>query len=261
MDTNEVVPHGHGGIEIERLVLFSDAVFAIAITLLVLELKVPDRESIRSAGGLGAALSAEIPKFAAFFISFAVIGVYWIAHHRMFRYIRRCDEALLALNLLLLLFVAFLPFPVALFGSLRRESTAIAFYAISMTLTGLSLNLLWWYATRKRRLVAPDLDRAIVRYVQFRAAAPPLVFALLLPFAFTHATWAMISWFFVFPVMRIVGGRFGRAAREAERPSRAVGLQAFPAVIPARVSGPPPAGPLPRASEPGLPPADPAPGP
>jgi len=134
MDRREAVPHEHRSIELERLVLFSDAVFAIAITLLVLELKVPDRESIRSAGGVAAALFGELPKFAAFFISFAVIGFYWIAHHRMSRHIRRCNGTLLALNLLLLLFVAFLPFPVALFGSFRREPTAIAFYAISMPL-------------------------------------------------------------------------------------------------------------------------------
>jgi len=262
MDRREAVPHEHRSIELERLVLFSDAVFAIAITLLVLELKVPDRESIRSAGGLAAALFGELPKFAAFFISFAVIGFYWIAHHRMFRHIRRCNGTLLALNLLLLLFVAFLPFPVALFGSFRREPTAIAFYAISMALTGLSLNLLWWYATRKRRLVAPDLDRAVVRHVQFRAAAPPLVFAISMPLAFAHANWAMFSWLLVVPLLRIVGGRLAREANEAERRSRASGHSAVPAVVPAHALAPSPANPSPRASEPGpQPPVDPAPGP
>ena len=88
----------------------------------------------------------------------------------MFRYLRRCDDGLVALNLLLLLFVAFLPFPVALFGSFRRDPVAIGWYATSMGLTGLSLNLLWWYAAGRHRLVAPDLDRRIVRYIQFQAA-------------------------------------------------------------------------------------------
>jgi uncharacterized membrane protein len=262
MGRQEAVPHRHGGIELERLLLFSDAVFAIAITLLVLELKVPDRESIRAAGGLAAALGAEIPKFAAFFISFAVIGFYWIAHHRIFRHIRRCNGTLLALNLLLLLFVAFLPFPVALFGSFRREPTAIAFYAVSMALTGLSLNLLWWYATRKRRLVAPDLDRAVVRHVQFRAAAPALMFVISLPFAFTQPSWTMFSWVLAIVFIRIVGRRLAREANEAEGRSRESGHSAVPAVVPALALAPSPANPSPRASERGLqPPVDPAPGP
>jgi uncharacterized membrane protein len=262
MERQEATPRGHGGIELERLALFSDAVFAIAITLLVLELKVPEREAVTAAGGLAAALSREIPKFAAFFISFAVIGFYWIAHHRMFRHIRRCDETLLRLNLLLLLFVAFLPFPVALFGSFRREPTAIAFYAISMALTGSSLNLLWWYATRKRRLVAPNLDRRIVRHVQFGAAAPPLVFAFSLPFAFAHTNWAMLSWLLAFPLLRIVGGRFAREANEAEHRSPGVVHLASPAVVPAAASAPTPGDLVSRPFEPGpSPPVDPAPGP
>jgi len=261
MDRQEAAPHEPRSIELERLVLFSDAVFAIAITLLVLELKVPEPEAARLAGGLGAALLAEIPKFFAFFISFAVIGFYWVAHHRMFRHIRRCDGTLIALDLLLLLFVAFLPFPVALFGSFRREPTAIVFYAVSMALTGLSLNLLWWYATRKRRLVAPDLDRAVVRYIQFRAAFPALVFAISIPLAFAHANWAIISWILVVLLLRIVGGRLARQAKEAEQRFRSVGHPAVPAVVPARASVPSPGDPLPRPSEAVRQPADPAPGP
>jgi uncharacterized membrane protein len=253
-------PHDGGRAELGRLELFSDAVFAIAITLLVLELKVPEPAAVQATGGLAAALFGELPKFAAFYISFAVIGFYWSAHYRMFRHIRRCDGTLLALNLLLLLFVAFLPFPVALLGSFRHEPTAIAFYAVSMALTGLSLNVLWWYATRRRRLVVPDLDRAVVRYIQFRAAAPPVAFAISMPLAFAHASWAMYSWLLVVPLLRIVGRRLAREAKEAEQRSGAGGHPAVPAVVPARASVPSPGEPSPRVVEPGsLPPPDPAP--
>jgi uncharacterized membrane protein len=255
MDRQGVSPHGHRGVELERLALFSDAVFAIAITLLVLELKVPGSEAVRAAGGLGAALIREIPRFFAFLMSFTVIGSYWILHHRMFRYLQRCDEGLVSLNLVLLLFVAFLPFPVALFSSFRRDPVAIGFYATSVALAGLGLNLLWWYATRRRRLVAPDLDRRILRYVQFRAAVLPIVFTISLPFAFLILNWTVFSMLAMVPLVRFVGVRFERAAREAEHGLPAGVLPAVSAVAPA--PAPSPAGPLSGAPLP----ADPAPGP
>jgi uncharacterized membrane protein len=217
--------------ELERLALFSDAVFAIAITLLVLELKVPEREAVEAAGGLGRALLAEIPRFYAFLVSFIVIGSYWILHHRMFRYLRRCDEGLVALNLALLLFVAFLPFPVALFGSFRRDPVAIGFYVASMLATGATLNLLWWYAARKGRLFVAGLDRRIVNQVHFRAALVPLVFTVSLPFAFVSPTWTMGSMVVMMPVLRFFGRRLERAAREAER-ERAPAESAAPAAPP-----------------------------
>jgi uncharacterized membrane protein len=243
MGRHEVPPRGEGGVELERLALFSDAVFAIAITLLVLELKVPEREAVVAAGGLGAALLREIPRFFAFFISFMVIGSYWMLHHRVFRYLRRCDEGLVALNLVVLLFVAFLPFPVALFGSFRRDPVAIGWYAAAIALTGLSLNLLWWYAATRRRLVAPDLDRRVVRYVQFRLAAVPVVFTISLPFALLIPNWTVATMVVFVPLLRFFGGRFERAAREAERGTAAAVL------------------PKPAALTADPPPADPAPGP
>lgn len=257
MGRQEASPQGTDGVELGRLELFSDAVFAIAITLLVLELKVPEPEAVRVAGGLGAALVHEIPKFAAFFISFVVIGNYWILHHRMFHYVRRCDEGLVVLNLVPLLFVAFLPFPVALFGSFRRDPVAIGWYATFVALTGLGLNLLWWYVSAKRRLVAPDLDRRVVNYVQFRAAAVPVVFTVTMPFAFAYPTWTMFSMVAMIPLLRIVGGRFERAAKEAECPPRGTA----PAPGCEQVPAPPPAGALSRASVAAPPLVDQAPGP
>jgi uncharacterized membrane protein len=128
--------HGKRGVELERLMLFSDAVFAIAITLLVLEIKVPEREAVHSSSQLLAALGTLIPKFFTFFLSFVVVGYYWVMHHVMFRHIRRWTDGLLVINLALLLCVAFLPFPVALFGSFRHYTPALVFYAASLAATG-----------------------------------------------------------------------------------------------------------------------------
>lgn len=208
------------GIELERLMFFSDAVFAIAITLLVLEIKVPEREAIHSAGALMQALGALLPKYFAFFLSFLVVGYYWVMHHTMFRYIRRWDDWLVAINLVLLLCVAFLPFPVALFGSFRHYAPALVFYAASLAVTGIVQSVLWHYATRGRRLVDPHLDRHTVRLVHFRSLALPAVFAISIPLAFVGPIWAMLSWLLVAPALRIIRGRLQKQADAAQAAAR-----------------------------------------
>jgi uncharacterized membrane protein len=99
-----------GGIELERIIFFSDAVFAIAITLLVLDIKVPARPAILKEpvpAWLGGQLSALSPSYLSYVLSFLVIGAFWAAHHRIFRYITGYDGRLIAVNTLLLMCVAF----------------------------------------------------------------------------------------------------------------------------------------------------------
>ncbi len=203
------------GIELERLMFFSDAVFAIAITLLVLEIKVPEREAIRSSAEFAAYLGAEFPRFFAFVLSFFLIGYYWLMHHTMFRYIRRWDDALLVLDLVLMMCVAFLPFPVALLGGFRHQPLAMAFYSGAMALTGLVQGALWWHASRRRRLTDAHLSPDIARYVMFRALVLPVILAISLPLAFINTLLSMLSWVLVVPAMRIVGGRLKKRAQAA----------------------------------------------
>jgi uncharacterized membrane protein len=203
------------GLELERLLFFSDAVFAIAITLLVLEIKVPEREAIESASTLLGALEDLIPKFFAFFLSFMVIGYYWFMHHTMFRHIRRWDDKLILINLGLLLCVAFLPFPVALLGSFRHQTPALVFYASALAATGFVQSLLWSYATRGRRLVDPHLDPTTVRLIHFRSLSLPAVFALSIPLAFVNSTWSLLSWVLIAPVLRLIRARIKKGTRVA----------------------------------------------
>lgn len=100
-----------GRVEKTRLEAFSDGVFAVAITLLVLDLRVP-RDA--QPGGLGHALNDLWPNYASYVVSFFIIGIIWVNHHAMLGFIRRVDRTLLFLNLLLLLFIALIPFPTAL---------------------------------------------------------------------------------------------------------------------------------------------------
>ncbi len=199
------------GIELERLLFFSDAVFAIAITLLVLEIKVPERETIHTAAELGAALGGLLPHYFAFFLSFGVIGYYWYVHHLMFRYIRQWNDVLVFINLALLLCIAFLPFPVALLGSFRHFAPALVFYSAALTVAGALQVGLWLYATSGHRLVAPDLPKSTVGLVLLRATVQPVMFAVSIPLSLVSPGFALLAILLVVPVVRIARARLKRA--------------------------------------------------
>jgi uncharacterized membrane protein len=141
-----------------RLVAFSDAVFAISITLLVLDIRPPADNTNLLHG-----LLALWPSYLAYAVTFLFIGQVWANHHVMFDHIRTADRTVLLLNTLLLMVVAFLPFATSvLAGALRNgdgQRTAVAFYGIAFALTALTFNGVWQYA-RRRRLLGETLDTA-----------------------------------------------------------------------------------------------------
>ena len=158
MDTEEPPPQPprRRGFRTGRLEAFSDGVFAIAITLLVLDIAVP------AAAGhdlLGAILGLW-PSYLAYVASFSTIGAVWLGHNAITEYLDRADTAFVRLNLLLLLFVSFLPFPTRLvagfIGQDNAERVAVTFYGIILVLASTMLLVLWRYAVRAK-LVRPDL--------------------------------------------------------------------------------------------------------
>jgi uncharacterized membrane protein len=167
------------GLSFERIVFFSDAVFAIVITLLVLEIKPPHLEELSDAN-LNRALLALLPKFIGFVISFLMIGLMWIAHHRMFRFIKDYDAGLLRRNLLLLLFVSFVPFPTALFSEYYGNRTALILYTASFAAVGITKLWLWQYAVGKKTLVDPNAGKLVLRGISRRSWAVPLACVLVM---------------------------------------------------------------------------------
>ncbi|MDY6795857.1 MAG: TMEM175 family protein [Actinomycetota bacterium] len=147
---------------LERVNGFSDAVFAVAITLLILGIDVP---VVKEVSELPSELTSLWPKFLAFIISFALIGFFWVAHHLMFSYLKRYSPGLLWLNLLFLMFIVFLPFSTALMSEYDTSKLAVIFYDANMALASLSLFLLWWYISRGNRLVKEDLDPATRKHL------------------------------------------------------------------------------------------------
>lgn len=141
--------------QLERLTFFSDAVFAIAITLLVIEVHVPHLDTLDDAAYLHA-LGELLPSFLGFALSFLTIGALWIAHHRVFGLLEAHDERLLWPNMLLLMMVAFMPFATALMSSSPLARVPELFYAATLLLAGLLQHWLF------RRALAPGRVRADV---------------------------------------------------------------------------------------------------
>jgi uncharacterized membrane protein len=144
----------------ERVVFFSDAVFAIAITLLVIDLRVPDLPGDASSQAIADELIWLAPRFFAFGLSFAVIGMYWLTHWRRFQLITHVTQRLVLINLVLLGTVAFIPFPTALIAQFGDGLTT-AIYALSVGATGLLSSGEWLYAERAG-LIDPRLSHATI---------------------------------------------------------------------------------------------------
>jgi uncharacterized membrane protein len=144
-----------------RLETFADGVFAIAATLLVIDVGVPAELT----GSLGSALLDIWPQYAAYAVSFVTIGIMWVNHHRLIRQIERVDERFLFLNLGLLACIAFVPFPTRVLAEYVQTDDARAaalLYGITLTVTAVFFNAVWLYASRGGRLLHPGADPRVV---------------------------------------------------------------------------------------------------
>jgi uncharacterized membrane protein len=178
--------------ETQRIEAFSDGIFSIAITLLVLDLKPAIDRSLNAdpkttdyAANLFIAMLNQWPTLLAFITSFATIGIMWINHHRLFNLITRSNHTLLILNLFLLFGITVVPFPTALLGEeLAHFQEAVIIYNALFVLIAIAFNLLWFYSTKNGRLLHPNVDMQMVRRItnQYRYGIPVYVLALVLAF-------------------------------------------------------------------------------
>ena len=190
-----------------RLEAFSDGVFAIAITLLVLEIKVPPPDV-----ALGAGLLRLWPSYFAYIVSFLVIGAIWINHHAMFRRIVRVDETLLLLNVLHLMLTAFLPFPTAVlaqaFHHKSGEAIASAFYGGTVSVNGLFVAAIWFYAARRHRLLGDHVTPQEAKQMGGRFLVVLLIYPIATIIALVAPRLALL--FYVCPVLFYLWAGSGR---------------------------------------------------
>jgi uncharacterized membrane protein len=186
-------------VEFARTLSFTDGLFAIAATLLVIDLAVPVLNVTDSVHELADKLNDENEKFISFFISFAVIGRYWLAHHAFFSMLARMDRALIAINLLYLAFIAFLPFPTALLGEYFSNPLSVVIYAVNVAIvSGLEVVLL--SRAHNHHLMDHELPQDVYRYGAAMSLAPVVFFILSIPLAFVSTTLAVSFWFLGIPL-------------------------------------------------------------
>jgi len=165
-----------------RLEAFSDGVFAVAITLLALDLRVPDPATLPHGphGGLVPVLLGQWPVYLAYGLSFLTILIMWINHHNLFRLIRRTDHLFLLLNGLLLLSVTTVPFATSLLATYLRQpdkrAAQVVYGAVSLAMAT-AFNRMWAYASRDRHLLGPDADERMVREVTRAYRFGPLIYS------------------------------------------------------------------------------------
>lgn len=182
----------------ERTVFFSDAVFAIAMTLLALDLRVEFPENV-TAEGIKDALIAKVPAFVGFALSFFLVGTTWLTHHRRFKGIISYDSRLQFINLVLLMMVVFLPVPTSmLFEEAGKSPWPIVIYAATTFSIFFILGWLWRYA-KKADLLDPGVSTALYRYTLTSTLPVALVFLLSIPVAFINPVAAMYFWILISP--------------------------------------------------------------
>jgi uncharacterized membrane protein len=199
-------------IEFGRALAFSDGVFGVAITLLITTIDVPHVSGPDLESKLIDALKALDDSVLSYFISFAVIGLMWMHHHRLFARIRRLDTAALWLNLLSLSFIVLMPFTTELMGDYSDESISIVLYALNIALAVISYTMLWWYCAA-RDMLGEHLTRAQIRYELFGRLFVAAGFLVSIPIAFASPRLAQWSWL-VFGVSQgMVSGWLERTGR------------------------------------------------
>ncbi len=203
---------GETSLGYERIVFFSDAVFAIVITLLVLpltaEFELPEEEAF----DLLHQLSDMWPRILTFVVSFLVIGQFWMAHRRMWQTIERVTPVLLWLNLVCLLMVAFMQFPSAVLGSapIDDDRSPVVFYAVALALASLATAAVWFYA-RLAGLLRKDLTPAQVSSYAVGSGVTVAAFVVSIGAAFVSLTAAVVCWVVLIPLLRMGVNRLRRS--------------------------------------------------
>jgi uncharacterized membrane protein len=204
--------------QVERMILFTDAVFAIAITLLILEIKVPnlDYEGLNSAK-IKEVLISQTTAFIGFFISFWVIALYWIDHHRTFAYVDDYDGTLVFLNLLFLMSITIMPFTSALYSRYINYVLPTQIYCFNIAFTGfIKLWMSYYIHNPKNKICKHQADIIRKKYYSARSWIAPMVF-LVTGLIAEYTIWSRLFFILIFIIQAIIGLYFEKKHGLKER--------------------------------------------
>jgi uncharacterized membrane protein len=222
MDGNQAPQHNREEFQLERLILFTDAVFAIAITLLIIEIKVPELHHTASEREVLVKVVALTPKFTGFFVAFFVIAIYWMAHHRVFRFVNHYTNRLIWINVFFLLSIVLMPFTAAFQGEYPLLRTPWVLYCLSVIFTGLmQLSIQAYIRNPANRITTP----ALAKHPDLDIVRPLIPLSIFLLSIFL--TLSTIPWtsrpllILIFPAMVLYNRRYRRLLEAFEQPSLA----------------------------------------
>jgi uncharacterized membrane protein len=183
-----------------RIEALTDGIFAIAMTLLVLTLTLPDATQTKLS--LSQLLADQWPKFFNYALSFALLAVFWIVHHRQFHYIRRTNRTHIWINIGILMFVALVPFTTDVAGDYSRQTLAELLFSGNLLVLGLLFLLNWIYACWHHRLVDADMGRKTIFRGTLRSCITPVVAALSMIVALFIPRWGLTVYLLI-PVIEL----------------------------------------------------------
>jgi uncharacterized membrane protein len=205
------------GIGKGRIEALADGVFAIALTLLILDIKVPVLEPQDGGHELLQKLLALWPKFLAFVVSFMIIGVYWVGHHAQLHFIQRSDRPFMWMNLVFLMVISAMPFSTSLLGAYHDQPVAVVVYCGNLILAGLVLYAQLRYAAGPGKLFDPEIDPAFIQRGGQRTLMGPAIYVVALGLAFVNTTLSLIVCALV-PVLYLLPGRVDSFWKQAHQP-------------------------------------------
>jgi uncharacterized membrane protein len=184
-----------------RIEALTDGIFAIAMTLLVLTLALPDATQTKLS--LSQLLADQWPKFFNYALSFLLLAIFWIVHHQQFHVIRRTDRRHVWINIGILMFVALMPFSTDVAGSYSHETLAEILFSANLLILGLLFLLNWWYACWNHRLVDPDLSRETIARGMRRGCITPVVAAISIVLSFFIPRWGLMVYMLI-PIIQLL---------------------------------------------------------
>ena len=193
------------GLSKTRIEALADGIFAIAMTLMVFDIKLPVPTQTMP-WSLRYELVRLWPRFLAYVISFIMLGVYWVGHHNQYHYIRRTDRGFLWINIFFLMGVSLLPFSTGLLGQYPAERTALVVYGLNLIMVGGFLYTHWWYATRSHRLVESQINPEVVSLAKHRIAMGPAVSILAICVSLVGKRLSLAI-FALIPLLYLIPGR------------------------------------------------------
>lgn len=201
-----------------RIEALSDGIFAIVMTLLILEFHVPDLPPNAPNVQVAPALFELWPKFFTYVVTFVGLGIYWVAHHNIYQFIHRSDRVLLWLNILFFMFVSLLPFTTSVLNAFRQTQIAPLFFGANLTIIGWLLYLQWAYASFQPDMLSEFITREHRESVRFRFLMIPIVATLVMIVCFWSVEILLGAYALLLPIY-VIPGKFERHHKQSNEPA------------------------------------------